>query len=75
MSKKIIFQKATRIEGNANIQIEIADGHVQTARFLVHEFRGFEGFKRDPGRKHPSFGIQDLRLVLLFTSGGLDRSY
>jgi coenzyme F420-reducing hydrogenase alpha subunit len=44
MSKKIIFQKATRIEGNANIQIEIADGHVQTARFLVHEFRGFEGF-------------------------------
>jgi coenzyme F420-reducing hydrogenase alpha subunit len=46
MSKKIIFQKATRIEGNANIQIEIADGHVRTARFLVHEFRGFESFMR-----------------------------
>jgi NAD-reducing hydrogenase large subunit len=44
MSKKILFQKATRIEGNANIQIEIADGHVKSARFLVHEFRGFEGF-------------------------------
>jgi NAD-reducing hydrogenase large subunit len=44
MSKKILFQKATRIEGNANIQIEIADGHVKTARFLVHEFRGFESF-------------------------------
>jgi NAD-reducing hydrogenase large subunit len=44
MSRKIIFQKATRIEGNANIQIEIADGQVKTARFLVHEFRGFEGF-------------------------------
>jgi NAD-reducing hydrogenase large subunit len=44
MSKKILFEKATRIEGNANIQIEIGDGHVETARFLVHEFRGFEGF-------------------------------
>lgn len=44
MSKKILFHKATRIEGNANIQIEIEDGHVKTARFLVHEFRGFEGF-------------------------------
>jgi NAD-reducing hydrogenase large subunit len=44
MSKTIIFRKATRIEGNANIQVEIADGQVKTARFLVHEFRGFEGF-------------------------------
>lgn len=46
MSKKIIFQKATRIEGNANIQIEIEDRRVKTARFLVQEFRGFEGFLR-----------------------------
>ena len=46
MSKKIVFQKATRIEGNANIQIEIDSGRVNTARFLVHEFRGFEGFLR-----------------------------
>jgi len=46
MSKKILFQKATRIEGNANIQIEIEEGHIKTARFLVHEFRGFEGFMR-----------------------------
>jgi len=46
MSKKIVFQKATRIEGNANIQIEIDSGKVNTARFLVHEFRGFEGFLR-----------------------------
>jgi NAD-reducing hydrogenase large subunit len=44
MSRKIIFQKATRIEGNANIQIEVESGRVKTARFLVHEFRGFEGF-------------------------------
>lgn len=46
MSKKIVFQKATRIEGNANIQIEIESGKVNAARFLVHEFRGFEGFLR-----------------------------
>lgn len=46
MSKKIVFQKATRIEGNANIQIEVDSGKVNTARFLVHEFRGFEGFLR-----------------------------
>jgi coenzyme F420-reducing hydrogenase alpha subunit len=46
MSKKILFQKATRIEGNANVQIEIEDDRIKTARFLVHEFRGFEGFMR-----------------------------
>lgn len=46
MSKKILLQKATRLEGNANIHIEVEDGHVKTARFLVHEFRGFERFVR-----------------------------
>jgi coenzyme F420-reducing hydrogenase alpha subunit len=46
MSKKIVFQKATRIEGNANIQIEVDSGKVNTARFMVQEFRGFEGFLR-----------------------------
>jgi len=47
MSKKILFQKATRIEGNANVHIEIEDGRIKSARFLVHEFRGFERFMRD----------------------------
>ncbi len=47
MSKKIIFKKATRIEGNANIQIEIKDGRVETARFMVHDFRAFEKFITD----------------------------
>ncbi len=47
MSKQILFQKATRIEGNANIDIEVEDGRIKTARFLVHEFRGFERFIRD----------------------------
>lgn len=46
MSKKIIFQKATRIEGNANVQVEVDQGTVKTARLLVQEFRGFEGFMR-----------------------------
>ena len=46
MSKKVLFQKATRIEGNANIHIEIEDGRIKSARFLVHEFRGFERFMR-----------------------------
>ncbi len=41
-----MFFRATRIEGNANIQIEINSGKVNTARFLVQEFRGFEGFLR-----------------------------
>jgi coenzyme F420-reducing hydrogenase alpha subunit len=46
MSKSILFQKATRIEGNANIHVEIEDGRVKAARFLVHEFRGFESIVR-----------------------------
>jgi coenzyme F420-reducing hydrogenase alpha subunit len=46
MSKTIHFKKATRIEGNANIQIEVEEGRIKTARLLVHEFRGFEGFLR-----------------------------
>lgn len=49
MSKKILFQKATRIEGNANIHIEIEGGRIKSARFLVHEFRGFERFMRGRG--------------------------
>lgn len=44
MSKKILIQKATRIEGNADIHIEVEDGRVKTARFQVQDFRGFEKF-------------------------------
>jgi len=44
MSKTILLQKATRIEGNANIHIETEDGRIRAARFMVHEFRGFESF-------------------------------
>src|SRR5512133_3014328 len=42
MSKRILLQKATRIEGNADIHLEIEDGQVKAARFMVQDFRGFE---------------------------------
>lgn len=42
--KSIYLNKATRIEGNANIEIDIEDGRINSARFMVHEFRGFEKF-------------------------------
>ena len=44
MKKTILLQKATRIEGNADIQIEIEDGRITTARFRVQDFRGLERF-------------------------------
>jgi coenzyme F420-reducing hydrogenase alpha subunit len=47
MSRKLFFKKATRIEGNAHIDIEISEGHIKTARFLIQEFRGFERFLKD----------------------------
>jgi NAD-reducing hydrogenase large subunit len=42
MSETILLKKATRIEGNADIHIEVQDGQVETARFRVQDFRGFE---------------------------------
>jgi coenzyme F420-reducing hydrogenase alpha subunit len=42
MTTKILIQKATRIEGNADIQVEIENDQVKTARFMVQDFRGFE---------------------------------
>jgi coenzyme F420-reducing hydrogenase alpha subunit len=42
MSGKILLKKATRIEGNADIHIQVQDGRVETARFMVQDFRGFE---------------------------------
>jgi NAD-reducing hydrogenase large subunit len=42
MSTKILLKKATRIEGNANIHVEVQDGRVEVARLMVQDFRGFE---------------------------------
>lgn len=45
MSKTIIIDPVTRIEGHAKISIYLDDvGEVRTARFHVTEFRGFEQF-------------------------------
>ncbi len=52
MSKRIILQKATRIEGNANVEIEVEDGRVKSARFLVCDFRGFEKFMQGRRVEH-----------------------
>ena len=49
MSKTITLNKATRVEGNADIHIEVDKGRVKAARFMVHDFRGFEKFVQ--GRK------------------------
>lgn len=40
----IYLNKATRIEGNANMEIHVEKGRIRSARFMVHEFRGFEKF-------------------------------
>ena len=45
MSKQIIIDPVTRIEGHAKITIQLDDaGQVSEARFHVTEFRGFERF-------------------------------
>lgn len=45
MSKTIIIDPMTRIEGHAKISIYLDDqGEVHEARFHVGEFRGFEKF-------------------------------
>lgn len=45
MSKRIVIDPVTRIEGHAKISIFIDDfGHVSDAEFHVVEFRGFEKF-------------------------------
>jgi NAD-reducing hydrogenase large subunit len=45
MSRRIVIDPVTRIEGHAKITIELDDaGQVSSARFHVVEFRGFEKF-------------------------------
>jgi NAD-reducing hydrogenase large subunit len=44
MSRTIVLKKATRIEGHADIRMEIRDGKVSSAQFLVQDFRGLEKF-------------------------------
>ena len=44
MSERILVKKATRIEGNATIHVEIEKGRAKAVRFQVADFRGFEKF-------------------------------
>jgi len=45
MSKKIVIDPVTRIEGHSKITIHLSDdGEVQDAQFHVTQFRGFEKF-------------------------------
>ena len=48
MSKTIVIDPVTRIEGHAKISIFLDDaGEVSDARFHVVEYRGFEKFAKD----------------------------
>ena len=42
MKHQLLLKKATRIEGNATIHVEIDQDRVQSARLMVEDFRGFE---------------------------------
>ena len=44
MSRTIVLKKATRIEGNADIRMEVRGGKVSSAQFVVQDFRGLEKF-------------------------------
>lgn len=45
MSRTVIIDPVTRIEGHAKITVQLDEqGHVEDARFHVTEFRGFEKF-------------------------------
>lgn len=44
MRRTVLLRKATRIEGNANVRLEIEEGRVVTARLEVQDFRGLECF-------------------------------
>ena len=45
MSRTIVIDPVTRIEGHAKISIQLNNmGDVEDARFHVTEFRGFEKF-------------------------------
>ena len=45
MTRRVVIDPVTRIEGHAKITIQLGDdGAVADARFHVAEFRGFERF-------------------------------
>ena len=65
MSKRIIIDPVTRIEGHAKISIFVDDaGNVTDAEFHVVEFRGFEKFcEGRPFGEMPGFTQREVALI------------
>ena len=77
MSRRIMIQPVTRIEGHAKISIQLNDdGDVESARFHVTEFRGFEKicegrpFEEMPGLMSRVCGICPVSHVLASSKAG-----
>ena len=77
MTRRIVIQPVTRIEGHAKISIQLdAAGRVQSARFHVTEFRGFEKlcegrpFHEMPGLMSRVCGICPVSHVLASSKAG-----
>ncbi len=77
MSHRVVIQPVTRIEGHAKISIQLDDaGQVQSARFHITEFRGFEKlcegrpFQEMPGLMSRVCGICPVSHVLASSKAG-----
>jgi len=77
MSRRIMIQPVSRIEGHAKISIQLSDtGEVESARFHVTEFRGFEKlcegrpFEEMPGLMSRVCGICPVSHVLASSRAG-----
>jgi NAD-reducing hydrogenase large subunit len=77
MSRRILIQPVTRIEGHAKISIHLDDsGQVRSAQFHVTEFRGFEKlcegrpFQEMPGLMSRVCGICPVSHVLASSKAG-----
>ncbi len=77
MSRTVLIQPVTRIEGHAKISIQLDDaGQVESARFHVTEFRGFEKlcegrpFQEMPGLMSRVCGICPVSHVLASSKAG-----
>lgn len=77
MSRSIVIQPVTRIEGHAKISIQLDDdGQVSQARFHITEFRGFEKlcegrpFQEMPGLMSRTCGICPVSHVLASSKAG-----
>ncbi len=73
MSKTIILKKATRIEGNADIHIEVENGRAKTTRFMVQDFRGFEKFMQGKPVAEQEIGKQLLLETVAYAESAVCR--